>query len=375
MCHCRTLQHCTGAHSRSFVPGLELCRRFYEEAVRPLLEAYFPALSYAAARIGPGSDVLGFDTEMSMDHDWGPQLQLFLREHDASLVPELDELCSSHLPHVFAGFPVYVADESERTSMHLTEEGPINHRVLVQTLREFVQARLAYDMDRPLEVLDWLTIPSQKLLELTAGAVYHDGIGTLTELRAHLGWYPHDVWLFLLASGWQRHGEEGPLLSRAGFVGDELGSAIIGSRLVRDSMSLCFLMEQRYAPYPKWFGSAFQRLRCAEKLWPVLWRTQRASTWQERETALAKTQTLLAQMHNALGLTDPLSATVAPFYDRPFQVIDAGVFIEPLLALINDPEVLRVTELGLIGNIDQWSDHTHLREAASWRSRVRSLYA
>lgn len=170
----------------SFVPGLELCRRFYEEAVRPLLEAYFPALSYAAARIGPGSDVLGFDTEMSMDHDWGPQLQLFLREHDASLVPELDELFSSHLPHVFAGFPVHVADESERTSMHLTEEGPINHRVLVQTLREFVQARLAYDMDRPLEVLDWLTIPSQKLLELTAGAVYHDGIGTLTELRAHL---------------------------------------------------------------------------------------------------------------------------------------------------------------------------------------------
>lgn len=218
-------------------------------------------------------------------------------------------------------------------------------------------------------------IPSQKLLELTAGAVYHDGIGTLTELRAHLGWYPHDVWLFLLASGWQRLGEEGPLLSRAGFVGDELGSAIIGSRLVRDSMTVCFLMEQRYAPYPKWFGSAFQRLRCAEKLWPVLWRTQRASTWQERETVLAGTQTLLAQMHNALALTDPLSATVAQFYDRPFQVIDAGVFIEPLLALIDDPEVLRVTELGLIGNIDQWSDHTHLREAASWRSRVRSLYA
>jgi hypothetical protein len=357
-----------------FLPGLELCRRFYEEAVRPLLERYFPDLPYAAARIGPGSDVLGFDTEMSMDHDWGPQLRLFLQEQDAPLVPELDVLFSTHLPSTFAGFLVNFVDPSEITSMHPIEKGPINHRVLCLTLRAFVQARLAYDVDHPLEVADWLSIPSQKLLEMTAGAVYHDGVGILTELRIRLGWYPHDVWLFLLASGWQRLGEEAPLLSRAGFVGDELGSAIIGSRLVRDSMTLCFLMEQRYAPYPKWFGSAFQRLRCAEGLRPVLWRAQCASTWQERESALAQAFTVLTHMHNALGLTDPLSATVVPFYDRPCKVLDAGVFTELLLALIHDPEVLRVAGLGLIGSIDQWSDHAHLREAASWRSRVRTLY-
>lgn len=178
-----------------FLPGLELSRRLYEEVIRPLLERYFPDLPYAAARIGPGSDVIGFDTEMSMDHDWGPQLQLFLQEQDAPLVPELDELFSTHLPSTFAGFPVNFADESERTSMHPTEKGPINHRVLCLTLREFVQARLAYDLDHPLEVADWLSIPSQKLLEMTAGAVYHDGIGTLTELRTRLGWYPRDVWL------------------------------------------------------------------------------------------------------------------------------------------------------------------------------------
>lgn len=71
--------------------------------------------------------------------------------------------------------------------MHPTENGPINQRVLCLTLREFVQARLAYDLDHPLEVADWLSIPSQKLLEMTAGAVYHDGIGTLTELRTRLG--------------------------------------------------------------------------------------------------------------------------------------------------------------------------------------------
>lgn len=33
-----------------------------EEQVNPLLEEAFPALPYAAALIGPGSEVLGFDT-------------------------------------------------------------------------------------------------------------------------------------------------------------------------------------------------------------------------------------------------------------------------------------------------------------------------
>jgi hypothetical protein len=35
-------------------------------------------------------------------------------------------------------------------------------------------------------------------------------------------------------------------MGRAGYVGDELGAALIGSRLVRDMMRLCFLMERQY---------------------------------------------------------------------------------------------------------------------------------
>jgi hypothetical protein len=60
----------------TFVPGLQLSRAFYAEAVRPLLDEEFPGLRHAAARLGPGSEVLGFDTERSTDHDWGPRLEL-----------------------------------------------------------------------------------------------------------------------------------------------------------------------------------------------------------------------------------------------------------------------------------------------------------
>ena len=54
-----------------FVPGLTVAGDFFAEVVRPILTTHFPALEYGAALIGPGSEVLGFDTPMSMDHDWG----------------------------------------------------------------------------------------------------------------------------------------------------------------------------------------------------------------------------------------------------------------------------------------------------------------
>lgn len=89
-----------------------------------------------------------------------------------------------------------------------------------------------------LELLDWLTIPAQTLAELTGGTVYRDDFGELTVVREHLSFYPQDVWLFLMASVWNRIGQEEHLMPRAGFAGDELGAALIASRLIRDVISL-----------------------------------------------------------------------------------------------------------------------------------------
>jgi len=76
-----------------FVPGLRLAGGFHAAVVRPLLDQAFPGLRYAAALIGAGSEVLGFDTDRSTDHDWGPRLQLFLGEEDAGrLRHDVDEV-------------------------------------------------------------------------------------------------------------------------------------------------------------------------------------------------------------------------------------------------------------------------------------------
>ncbi|HEY6406445.1 MAG TPA: DUF4037 domain-containing protein [Ktedonobacteraceae bacterium] len=361
-----------------FIPGLELSRLFVEEAIHPILSEHFSDLAHAAALIGTGSDVLGFDTDMSTDHDWGPTVLIFLREQDAYLADKIRGVLSFNLPHMFCGYPVNDAearDEPETRLMQLTTEGVLNHRVFITTLRAFCLRYLAYDIDQPLDAADWLTFPSQKLRAITAGAVYHDGVGQLTELRKRLAWYPHDIWLFLLASGWQRIGQEEHLMPRAGFVGDELGSAIIASRLVRDVMTLCFLMEKQYAPYPKWFGTAFKQLESAGVLAPILWRVQCASTWQERETAIGEAYEFLAFLHNGLGITEKLPATVSSFFNRPFKVIQGGNFGHTIVAQITDPEVKRIASRGLIGSVDQFSDSTDIRSDPAWRAVLRGLYS
>jgi hypothetical protein len=357
-----------------FIPGRELSRRFYFEAVRPILNAAFPNLAHAAALVGPGSDVLGFDTPMSTDHDWGPRMFVLLRDEDAALAPTIHEALRQRLPRVFHGYPVSAFEEPGDAPVYDAGEGPVEHRVVVRTLRSWLWSQLEYDLDRPLEAADWLTFASQALREIVAGPVHYDNVGELTGLRQRLAYYPHDVWLYMLAAGWQRIGQEEHLMPRAGYVDDELGSALMGSRLARDVMQLCFLMERQYAPYPKWYGTAFKQLACGPGLLPVLWSAQRAERWQEREASLGESYEYLARMHNALGLTEPLHTKVAPFYTRPFNVIHGSMFAEALRARIVDPDVQRIAARRLIGSVDQFSDNTDLRSHVAWRHILRNLY-
>jgi Domain of unknown function (DUF4037) len=357
---------------REFVPGLTLCGWFYRELVAPILASEFPGLRYSAALIGDGSEVLGFDTEMSCDHDWGPRVLLFLEESDhGRCAAALHETLCRTLPQEFRGYAVDFARSAPKPGE--TAGAPPSHGVGIFTIAGFVAGFLSFDVRREIEPADWLTFPAQKLRAITGGAVYHDGIG-LQELRDRFAYYPHDVWLYLLAAGWTRIGQEQHLMGRAGFVGDEVGSALIGSRLVRDVMRLCFLIERQYAPYPKWFGTAFARLACARDLLPLLRRAQLAETWPERERDLAAAYEYVAAMQNRLGVADPLPARIDSFHDRPFRVLAFDGIEEALRARIRDPVVRRIAAQRLIGSLDQFSDSTDLLAHSRWRPALRRLY-
>jgi hypothetical protein len=279
---------------QAFVQGLDLAENYFQEVVRPILDAGFPRLLYSAALIGSGSEVLGFDTEMSTDHNWGPRVMLVLRPKDwRSKRKAVHDLLALKLPITFLGYPTsltvpYPGQVAHEAHMpYSAVASPVQHRVEIFSLSGFFRDYLGVNVARKLDARDWLTLPHQKLRSLTAGRVFHDSVG-LEIIRKRLAWYPREVWLFMLASLWQRIGQEEHLMGRAGFVGDEIGSAIIGSRLARDVMRLAFLMEREYPPYAKWFGSAFAGPKSAAKLSPLLEQIVHAKSWKEREKHLAR---------------------------------------------------------------------------------------
>ena len=322
--------------------------------------------------------MLGFDDPMSTDHHWGPRVQLFLEEADQrEHAAELHNLLQHELPYTFQGYPTnFTAPDPEDHGTQLLEavtQGPVNHRVALLTPSVFIAEYLGFDLRQPLAPADWLTFSEQRLRTLAVGGVWYDAIG-LEELRSRFAYYPHDVWLYLLAAGWARIGQEEHLMGRAGQAGDEVGSALIGARLVRDLMRLCFLMERTYAPYAKWFGTAFRQLRCADALWPLLLAALHAQSWQAREEALVAAYAQVAARHNALHLTDPLPEQPVAFFGRPFRVIALHGFADALLGRITDPAVVRIAQRRPIGGLDQFSDSTDLCSDPSWRPVLRQLF-
>jgi len=332
-----------------FVPGLDLAGAFFAEVVRPLLDEAFPRLSYAAALLGPGSEVLGYDSARSTDHDWGPRLQLLLTAGAAGRrAAEISAMLGSRLPAEFRGYP---------TAFPVTREpdGLARARIEVAELGPWLTGQLGFDPSQSATVTDWLATPTQRLAEFAGGRVLHDGTGDLSRARARLSWYPRDAWLYVLACQWQRIGQEEAFPGRCAEAGDELGSAIVTARLARDLMRLCLLMHRRYPPYSKWLGTAFARLPAAAALTAPLTAAVAATSWPDRQRHLSQAYAAAATLHNELGVTRPLDTGTRRYYDRPYQVIDAGRFAAALRQAIADPQVRR---LPATGAVDQFIDST-----------------
>jgi len=190
------------------------------------------------------------------------RLQVFLCDSDAGrYAAPVTVMLASRLPASFRGYPVAFPVTRE-------PDGIARHQVQVTGLGGWLSARLGFDPRDAVTGPDWLATPAQRLAEFTAGDVSYDGPGELSRARGRLTWYPHDVWLHLLACQWQRIGQEEPFPGRCAEAGDDLGSVIVTARLARDLMRLCLLMHRRYPPYSKWLGTAVARAsprRCGRR--------------------------------------------------------------------------------------------------------------
>ena len=363
--------------TRTIGPGAAMCARFYAQCIRPIVDAHFPGLPHAAGLLDSGSEVLGFDDAMSRDHDWGPRAQLFVCEDDFTRhKADIRNVLAHELPRTFEGFPTNFSEPDTTDGgtrwMEPAAEGPVNHRVVVTTAARFFRDYLDFDPAQALDTFDWLSFSEQPLRTVTRGPLFQDGIG-LQYVRERLKYYPRDVWLYLQAACWQRISQEEHLMGRAGLAGDEVGSALIGARLVRDAMRVCFLLSREYTPYAKWLGTAFRQLQLGAALYPALREVLQAQSWQEREQHLLVIYETLAHAHNALGLTRRVAENATPFFGRPFKVITHNGIVAALTEAIADPALAHMASQKPVGSLDLFSDNTDLVTAVSRRAAVRQL--
>ena len=80
-----------------------------------------------------------------------------------------------------------------------------------------------------------------------------------------------------------------------------------------------------------------------------------APAWREREAALMSAYEVVAAMHNAMHITEPVGIGVDQLWDRPFAVV-WGDFPSALSAQIQDPVVKRIAERWPTGGVDQLRD-------------------
>lgn len=359
------------------IPGLTLSERYYWEIVCPILERAFPGLAHSAALLGPGSEVLGFDTARSSDHHWGPRLILFLSSKDwPVLSPKVDEVLRQCLPVQFLGYSTNFSapDPNDGGVRHAqpTDHGPINHMIEITTVSDFGRRELGIDPFIEFAPQDWLTFEEQRLLTLTQGRVFHDGLGQLAILRQKLAYYPQDVWLYLLAAEWQKISQEEAFVGRTGEVGDELGSRLVAARLVQSLMRLGFMMERQYIPYSKWFGTGFSRLACAPRLLPVLQGVLAAATWLDREAPLCQAYKMVAEMHNALRITPPVTTQPTHYFGRPFRVIHGDQVAHEIQKSVRDDRVRSLPPE--IGSVNQFLVSVDVLTRSDFRQKLRGLY-
>ncbi|WP_193336733.1 DUF4037 domain-containing protein [Devosia beringensis] len=347
--------------------GIELSRRFYGDIVRPWLAEVAPDLQHSAALIGYGSELLGFDDETSRDHNWGPRVHIILSRADFDAQAQrLVAAFAKVAPTRFLGEPIGWRSRPHPAASGPEAMGAVEHGLEFHTLEARLEAHLGLRSLDQLSALDWLDFAEQKLLAFTAGTVFHDDDNRLSQARAQLAYFPDDVWRYKIACQWRRIAEEQAFVGRAGQVGDDLGSRVIAARLVRDVMRMGFLLERRYAPYAKWFGSGFARLPVAEALSPHLERALRSEHWTARGEALAAAYLVLAQQQNRLGIA-PFTPVLGPYHERPFITINADDAIEAARGAIKDPAI---RQLPVIGSLDQVTDLTPVLEDARLSRRL-----
>ena len=230
--------------------GIELSRGYFEEYGKPMLERDFADILHfiAAGFVGSGSEHLGYDDEISQDHDFEPGFCIFLPSEDI-----IDRRTAFLLERAYEKLP------KEYMGVARQKISPVGgNRNGVLRTAEFYLSKTGTP-DGVLSNEAWLTLPDYALLEAVNGEVYFDNYGEFTKIREILKNQPEDIKLKKLAGNLLIMAQAGQYnFTRCLNHGEKEAAQMALFEFVNAALKTVFLLNDRYMPYYKW---SFRSLR------------------------------------------------------------------------------------------------------------------
>jgi len=241
-------------HCQPDEKGIDICKRYYDRYVRPMIDEKFPeyASKIACGLSGEGSDAFGYDDAISRDHDWGPSVCLWITEETDSEIGEELRKAYEELPEEMDGIKraPYVRGKDRRG---------------VQVISEFF-GRLTGASSY--EDINWRETMSPLLAAAINGQIWRDDEGIVTDYRKKLSnGYPESILFKHLAEGCARFSREGQYnAKRVADRGDDLTSRMFVYDAAREAMKLLYLANGKFYPHDKWLRYGLKDLEGGDTL-------------------------------------------------------------------------------------------------------------
>ena len=235
--------------------GLEIAKAFYHEYGEPMLREKFPEILpfMAVGLLGRGSECLGFDDEVSRDHDFEPGFCVFLPGEEI-----VDRRTAFLLERAYAGLPKEFMGLRRAV---ISPVGGARHGVL--RTAEFMTDLVGSSEGR-LDLTGWMTVPDHALTEALSGEIFTDPYGEVTAIRERLRRQPVDVKRKKLAGHLLLMGQSGQYnYKRCLAHGETAAAQLAVTEFVKSTMSVVFLLNNTYQPYYKW---SFRAMRALPRL-------------------------------------------------------------------------------------------------------------
>lgn len=238
--------------------GLELAEQFFAERGLPMLKGQFPYLMdhITAGLVGQGSECLGFDDDISRDHDWGPSFCMWLpedmygREHE-----RLHQAYDRLLETSFQGYPrrEITAQGGGRTGV--LETGNFYY--------SFIGSRTV-----PKTNMEWFYAPETAYACVTNGKLFYRSGSAFEKIRDGLKqYYPEDVRLKKIAARAVTMAQAGQYnYVRCMKRKDTVAAFLALSEFVKATCSMLHLLHKQYMPFYKWaYRSVLELSRSQDK--------------------------------------------------------------------------------------------------------------